>query len=346
MLSSQIFRGLGWPHSHATGLHKALMLSGEDAGGEHSLFISPEGPGCPPWAWGARDGGAGQNGWPRLWQPGLALGAGGAAGEEPGAELPWEQGAVLHCHPKPRLSESVFLLFQLKRKQERLPPPLPSARRCLALCLLSWVAALKPLVVSSRQVAPDKDGREGSRGSQLRSALRGTGAARANDGCSAKAPRRSKALRLPFPPGPAQPIPCASISWSWQQTAAHPSRDSLPMDHPMPAAGPAPGQGVGWGRILCSPASCSPRPGWSSGAAGPPACSGASCSGSRGTCSQSRSAKQHGRGKARASPAWSKQERDHSCMPALAPERAQPGWAGRLAGSGCRQRRGRVECGG
>ena len=171
------------------------------------------GPGCGSLAW--------------LWVPR------GAAGEELGAELPWEQGAVLHCHPKPRPSESVFLLFQLKRKQERLPPPLPSARRCLALCLLSWAAALKPLVVSSRQVAPGKDGREGSRGSRLRSASRGRGPARANDRSSVKAPRGPKAPRLPFPSGPAQPTPCAGVSWSWQLApAGTPSPQSIPCRQP------------------------------------------------------------------------------------------------------------------
>lgn len=41
----------------------------------------------------------GRMGQPTLWQPRLALGARGAAGE-PGAELPQEQGAVLHCHPE------------------------------------------------------------------------------------------------------------------------------------------------------------------------------------------------------------------------------------------------------
>lgn len=63
-----------------------------------------------------------QNGWPRLWPPGEALGAGGAAGEEAGAELPWEQGAVLRCHPQPRPSESVFLLFQLKEETRATSP--------------------------------------------------------------------------------------------------------------------------------------------------------------------------------------------------------------------------------
>lgn len=33
---------------------------------------------------------------------------------------------MLHCHPEPRLSESVFLLFQLKRKQVQLPLPCPA----------------------------------------------------------------------------------------------------------------------------------------------------------------------------------------------------------------------------
>lgn len=83
------------------------MLSREDAGGEYSLF--PEGPGCPPgesgMGQGAEDLGCGSLAW--LWD---------AAGEDVGAGLSWEQGAVLHCHPEPRLSESVFLLFQLKRK--------------------------------------------------------------------------------------------------------------------------------------------------------------------------------------------------------------------------------------
>lgn len=154
MLSNQIFRGPGWSHPQAARLCQRLMLSREDTGGEHPLCVFPEGAGCPPWAWGSRGGEAGQNGQPRLWQHGLALGAGDAAGEDPGAELPWEQGAVLHCHPKPRPSESVFLLFQLKRKQERLPSPLLSAR-CSLPALRA--AALKPLVVSSSQVAPDKD---------------------------------------------------------------------------------------------------------------------------------------------------------------------------------------------
>lgn len=181
----------------------ADALQGGCRRGTSPLPIS-RGPGCPPCARAAGDGGAGQKGWPRLRPPGLALGAGGAAGEQPGAELPWEQGAVLHCHPKPRLSESVFLLFQLKRKQERLPPPLPSARRCLALCLLSRAAALKPLVVSSRQVAPGKDGRD----SRVLSASRGRGPARANDGCTAKAPRAPKHPGPLTPPLPPQPQLC------------------------------------------------------------------------------------------------------------------------------------------
>lgn len=159
------------------------------------------------------------------------------------------------------------------------------------------------------------------------------GPARAEDGCSAKAPRRPKAPRPPFPPGPVQLIPCAGISWS-------PGQDSLPTEHPMPAASPAPSQGTGWDHILCSPASCSPRPGWSSGAAGPPGRSGASCSGSQGSRSQSHSAKQYRRGKAGLRLPG---ERDRSCVPALAPQRAQAGCAGRLAASGHQQRRGRVE---
>lgn len=42
MLSNQIFRGPGWPHPHAAGLREGLMLSREDAGGEHPLFLFPE----------------------------------------------------------------------------------------------------------------------------------------------------------------------------------------------------------------------------------------------------------------------------------------------------------------
>lgn len=85
------------------------MLSREHAGGQHHLFVFPEGPGCPPWAWGARAAGVEQGEWPRLWQPGLALGAGSAAGEKlEGAEIPWEQEAVLNCHPKPSRVNQCF----------------------------------------------------------------------------------------------------------------------------------------------------------------------------------------------------------------------------------------------
>lgn len=178
---------------------------------------------------------------------------------------------------------------------------------------------------------------EGSGASWPCSASQGRGPARANDGCSVKAPRGPKAPRPPFPSGSARGIPCAGISWCRQQTAARPGRDSLPTEHPVPAAGPAPGQGAGWGHILCSPASCSPRPGWSSGAAGPPVHSGASCSGSRGSRSQPRSAKQRGRGKAGLHPPGARRRGTTAARlpwphsePSLA---AWEGWQGRGAGS-------------
>lgn len=131
-------------------------------------------------------------------------------------------------------------------------------------------------------------------------------------------------------------IPCASIPGSWQQTTPHPGRVSLPTKHPERAARPAPGQGAGCSCVLCSPASCSPRPGWSSGAAGPPARSGASCSGSRGRRSQPRSAKQCGRGKA------GPREDGPRCTPLRKPSLAGPGAAAkgqsgmwRLISGGC-----------
>lgn len=84
------------------------MLSREDAGEERPLFVFPGGP-CPTWEGD------------RMGSPGCSSLVGfGCWG---GAEVPGKQGAVLHHHPAPGPSESVLLLFQLKRKQERLPLP-------------------------------------------------------------------------------------------------------------------------------------------------------------------------------------------------------------------------------
>lgn len=85
-------------------------------------------------------------------------------------------GGSAELSPKAEPSESVFLLFQLNREQERLPSPLPAARRCLVLCLLWRAAAIKPLVISSRQrrqrgqrrvLAPICTMEKGSRSSQV-----------------------------------------------------------------------------------------------------------------------------------------------------------------------------------
>lgn len=159
MLSNQIFRGLGAAASPCRGAVQGTNTLWRGCRRGTSPPCISRGSWLPTMNLGSQGQGGGQNGQPRL---GWGCSWGGA-----GAELPWEQGAVLRRHPELRQSESVFLLFQLKRKQERLPPPLLSACRCLALCLLSPAAALKPPVVSSRHVAPDKDGREGSGGSWL-----------------------------------------------------------------------------------------------------------------------------------------------------------------------------------
>lgn len=79
------------------------------------------------------------------------------------------------------------------------------------------------------------------------------------------------------------------------------------------------------GCILRSPASCFPPPDWSSGAAGPPVRSGASCSGSQGSCSQPRSAKQHGRGKAGLHLPWTRGPRLHA-LPGPTASPAQLHW--------------------
>lgn len=104
MLSNQIFRDPGWLHPHTMRLHKGLMLCREDTGQEHPFLYILR-------VLAAHQGGGSRAEQVALHHGSLGFRCWGAAGQELGAELLWEQRAVLHCHPKLRLSESVFLLF-------------------------------------------------------------------------------------------------------------------------------------------------------------------------------------------------------------------------------------------